>query len=61
VLAAQDVPSPSGRVAAAVGTPSVAEAAALIAAGDGGVLVLRKCVFTGIAVAVARGGPRADG
>ncbi|MFI5891321.1 cobalamin biosynthesis protein [Actinoplanes sp. NPDC051513] len=51
-LGAHDVPSRSERVAAAVGTPSVAEAAAL-AAGDE--LILRKRVFPGITVAIARG------
>ncbi|KOG85395.1 cobalamin biosynthesis protein [Streptomyces varsoviensis] len=36
------VPHPSGRALAAVGTPSVAEAAALLAAGPGGALVVGK-------------------
>jgi cobalt-precorrin 5A hydrolase/precorrin-3B C17-methyltransferase len=40
-LAAIDVPSPSGAPLAAVGTPSVAEAAALAAA-PGGELLVRK-------------------
>jgi cobalt-precorrin 5A hydrolase len=40
-LAAVPVPTPSGTVAAHVGTPSVAEAAALLAA-PGGTLVLTK-------------------
>ncbi|MGW3246689.1 cobalamin biosynthesis protein [Streptomyces sp. NPDC001070] len=40
-LAAVDVPSPSGAPLAAVGTPSVAEAAALAAA-PGGELLVRK-------------------
>lgn len=47
-LAAQPVPHPSGVVERAVGTPSVAEAAALVAAGPGGELVVAK-----------RGGPHA--
>ncbi|WP_420823467.1 cobalamin biosynthesis protein [Streptomyces natalensis] len=41
-LAAVGVPAPSGAVAAAVGTPSVAEAAALLAAGPGGQLLAGK-------------------
>ncbi|MET3424332.1 cobalt-precorrin 5A hydrolase [Actinoplanes tereljensis] len=52
-LAAQDVPHGSERVAAALGTPSVAEAAALAAAGAGGELLLSKRVFRGVVVAVA--------
>jgi cobalt-precorrin 5A hydrolase len=54
VLAAQDVPRKSARTAAAVGTPSVAEAAALAAAGPDATLSLRKRVFPGVTVAVAR-------
>ncbi|MBB4744542.1 cobalt-precorrin 5A hydrolase [Actinoplanes octamycinicus] len=55
-LAAQPVPgAPSDVVAAAVGTPSVAEAAALLAAGAGGELVLPKRVYGGVTVAIARG------
>jgi cobalamin biosynthesis protein CbiG len=54
-LAAVDVPHPAGTVAAAVGTPSVAEAAALLAAGPGGVLVLPKMIFARVTVAIARG------
>ncbi|MFW6689668.1 precorrin-3B C(17)-methyltransferase [Streptomyces sp. MAR4 CNX-425] len=42
VLAAVDVPTPSAAPLAAVGTPSVAEAAALTAAGEGGELLVRK-------------------
>lgn len=42
VLAAVDVPNPSDAPLAAVGTPSVAEAAALAAAGRGGELLLPK-------------------
>jgi precorrin-6Y C5,15-methyltransferase (decarboxylating) CbiT subunit len=42
LLAAVDVPNPSGAVEDAVGTPSVAEAAALLAAGPGARLVVEK-------------------
>ncbi|WP_329144138.1 precorrin-3B C(17)-methyltransferase [Streptomyces niveus] len=42
VLASVDVPSPSDAPLAAVGTPSVAEAAALAAAGRGGELLVPK-------------------
>jgi cobalt-precorrin 5A hydrolase len=56
-LAGQPVPHPSPAVAAAVGTPSVAEAAALRAAGPGGALVVAKRVFPGVTVAIARGAP----
>lgn len=42
VLAAVDVPNPSDAPLAAVGTPSVAEAAALAAAGRGGELLVPK-------------------
>jgi len=52
-LAAQPVPNSSETVAAAVGAPSVAEAAALAAAGAGAVLIAPKRVFPGITVAVA--------
>jgi cobalamin biosynthesis protein CbiG len=50
-LAAVPVPTPSDRVAAAVGTGSVAEAAALL---HGGALVVRKTVHGRVTVAVAR-------
>jgi histidinol-phosphate/aromatic aminotransferase/cobyric acid decarboxylase-like protein len=50
-LAAVPVPAPSSRVAAAVGTPSVAEAAALL---GGGRLVVGKTVHGRVTVAVAR-------
>ena len=53
-LAAVDVPHPSGVVAAVTGTPSVAEAAALLAAGPGAVLILPKQVFARVTVALAR-------
>jgi len=52
VLAAVPVPTPSARVAAAVGTPSVAEAAALL---GGGRLVVPRTVHGRVTVAVARG------
>ncbi|WP_342228409.1 cobalamin biosynthesis protein [Nocardia wallacei] len=52
-LAAVEVPNPLSRTASAVGTPSVAEAAALCAAVDG-VLLVPKRVVRGVTVAVAR-------
>ncbi|MHB8246035.1 MAG: precorrin-3B C(17)-methyltransferase [Acidimicrobiales bacterium] len=54
VLAAVDVPSPSPVVHSAVGTPSVAEAAALVAAGSGAQLVVAKRVSAHATVAIAR-------
>jgi cobalamin biosynthesis protein CbiG len=48
-LAAVPVPAPSGRVARAVGTPSVAEAAALL---GGGTLIVGKTVVGRVTVAV---------
>ena len=58
-LAAVDVPTPSEVVRAAVGTPSVAEAAALLAAGPGAELVVAKQAGTHATVAIARRrGPR---
>ena len=53
-LAAVDVPHPSDRVAAAIGTPSVAEAAALLAAGPGAAVVVPKRGSDHATVAVAR-------
>lgn len=53
-LARVDVPTPSGAVANAVGTPSVAEAAALLAAGPGSTLVVAKRKNDVATVAVAR-------
>ncbi|MGI9080136.1 MAG: precorrin-3B C(17)-methyltransferase [Acidimicrobiales bacterium] len=53
-LAGVAVPSPSAVVAAAVGTSSVAEAAALLAAGTGAELVVNKRVSPHATVAVAR-------
>jgi len=52
-LAGVPVPHPSDRVAAATGTASVAEAAAVLAAG-GGPLVRAKTVHAGVTVAAAR-------
>ncbi|MFF0814211.1 cobalamin biosynthesis protein [Rhodococcus sp. NPDC003318] len=52
-LAAVPVPNPSGRVAAEVGTPSVAEAAAVLGSG-GGDLLVRKRARDGVTVALAR-------
>jgi cobalt-precorrin 5A hydrolase/precorrin-3B C17-methyltransferase len=53
-LAGVDVPHPSPVVEAAVGTPSVAEAAALLAAGPGAVLAAAKAKDADATVAVAR-------
>ena len=52
-LAEAEVPNPAATVAAAAGTPSVAEAAALLAAGPGAVLILPKRIFTRATVAIA--------
>jgi cobalt-precorrin 5A hydrolase/precorrin-3B C17-methyltransferase len=58
-LASVDVPTPSEVVRAAVGTASVAEAAALLAAGPGAELVVPKRAGKEATVAVARRrGPR---
>lgn len=54
VLAKQPVPTPSDVVAAAVGTPSVAEAAALTAAGPDATLVVAKQRSSEATVAIAR-------
>jgi cobalt-precorrin 5A hydrolase / precorrin-3B C17-methyltransferase len=54
VLATAPVPNPSAVVEAAVGTPSVAEAAALVAAGAGAGLVVEKRRSADATVAVAR-------
>jgi len=54
VLAGTAVPNPSPVVEAAVGTPSVAEAAALAVAGPGAALVLEKRRSADATVAVAR-------
>lgn len=53
-LAGVEVPNPSERVAAEVGTASVAEAAALLAAGPGAELVVTKQVGTTATLAIAR-------
>lgn len=52
-LAAVPVPNSAATVDDAVGTPSVAEAAAILAA-DGGPLIVTKHVTNGVTVAVAR-------
>jgi cobalt-precorrin 5A hydrolase/precorrin-3B C17-methyltransferase len=59
-LAAVTVPNPSGVVQAAVGTPSVAEAAALLAAGPGATLLFAKLASAHATVALARS-PRPAG
>jgi cobalt-precorrin 5A hydrolase/precorrin-3B C17-methyltransferase len=56
-LATVTVPNPSAVVADAVGTPSVAEAAALLAAGRGGELVAPKHRSPHATVAIARRPP----
>ncbi|MEU4344467.1 cobalamin biosynthesis protein [Nocardia sp. NPDC023852] len=57
-LAMIDVPNPASRTLEAVATASVAEAAAVLAA-DGGPLVVRKRVVQGVVIAAARvGHPR---
>jgi cobalt-precorrin 5A hydrolase/precorrin-3B C17-methyltransferase len=53
-LARVAVPTPSEAVRAAVGTPSVCEAAALLAAGPGGELVVTKRTSRTATVAIAR-------
>jgi len=53
-LAGVEVPNPSATVAAAVGTASVAEAAALLAGGPGAELVVTKQRSTSATFAVAR-------
>jgi cobalt-precorrin 5A hydrolase/precorrin-3B C17-methyltransferase len=53
-LADIDVPNPSAIVEAEVGTPSVAEAAALAAAGDGAELVVTKRKAGTVTIAIAR-------
>ncbi|WP_425572864.1 cobalamin biosynthesis protein [Streptomyces blastmyceticus] len=54
-LAAVTVPNPSPAALAAVGAPGVAEAAALLAAGPYGVLVVDKRKSARVTCAVARG------
>jgi cobalamin biosynthesis protein CbiG len=51
------VPNPSARARDAAGTPSVAEAAALLAAGTGAELVVTKCASAHATVAIARRSP----
>ncbi len=58
VVAGAGLVTPSVRVAAAVGTPSVAEAAALLAAGAGASLILPKRILDGVTVAIAESAPR---
>ena len=60
-LASVIVPGPSAAVAARAGTPSVAEAAALRAAGLDGELVASKRVFPRVTVAIANGFPALPG
>ncbi|SHL78671.1 precorrin-3B C(17)-methyltransferase [Actinacidiphila paucisporea] len=57
-LAEVSVPNPSAAPLRAVGTPSVAEAAALLAAGPGGELVVQKQKSAMATAAVARRRPR---
>ncbi len=57
-LAGVPVPNPSEAVRAATGTPSVAEAAALLAAGDGATLAVAKRKSARATVAIARRPPR---
>jgi cobalt-precorrin 5A hydrolase/precorrin-3B C17-methyltransferase len=61
LLAAVDVPNPSDAVVEAVGTPSVAEAAALLAAGPGARLVVEKRRGATATAAVAAGPARTGG
>jgi cobalamin biosynthesis protein CbiG len=53
-LATQPVPTPSAVVERAVGTPSVAEAAALLGAGSNGELVVPKQRSAEATIAIAR-------
>lgn len=61
-LAVVTVPNPAMVVQAQVGTPSVAEAAALLAAGSGSQLLVSKQIYrlagTALAIAVARAADR---
>ncbi len=57
VLARVPVPTPSAVVAAHVGTPSVAEAAALLAAGPGAELLIDKRRSAHATCAIARSTP----
>jgi len=58
-LAAQPVPNPSAVPAARIGTASVAEAAALLAAGENAELIVGKRVYPCVTVAIGRGVPAA--
>jgi cobalt-precorrin 5A hydrolase/precorrin-3B C17-methyltransferase len=58
VLAQIRVPNPSAIVTAAVGTPSVAEAAALCSASTRGMLLVPKTASAMATVAIARAAPR---
>lgn len=49
-----EVPNPSTVVSEAIGTHSVAEAAAILAAGVGGQLIVEKCKSERVTVAIAR-------
>ena len=60
-LAAVAVPTPSEAVRAAAGTPSVAEAAALAAAGPGGRIAVSKRKSARVTVALARCGAELQG
>ena len=54
-LAGREVPHPSAETADRVGTPSVAEAAALLAAGPAAEIIVPKRVYPCVTVAVSRG------
>jgi len=60
VLRAVEVPNPSAGVVTAVGTPSVAEAAALQAAGVNTLLVSKQ-IYRGSTVAIAQVQPKTPG
>ncbi len=57
-LAGVDVPTPSAVVAAHVGTPSVAEAAALLEVGTGRLLVPKRRSAHATCAVATTGGPR---
>ncbi|GAA2097442.1 hypothetical protein GCM10009759_27600 [Kitasatospora saccharophila] len=61
VLAAAEVPGGSARVAAAVGTPSVAEAAALVTAGPGAHLLAPRTATASATAALAAPPPGSPG
>ncbi len=60
LLRSVQVPNPSARVGTAVGTPSVAEAAALQAAGVKTLLVSKQ-IYRGSTVAIAQAQPKTPG